>query len=56
MQYYAKRRSGFIRALNIARRFRNNPIPDRADYQKFWEFFLPDEFLRDPSTYMILGF
>jgi hypothetical protein len=53
--YCVKRRSQFISALNIARRFRNNQIPDRADYRKFWEFFLPDEFLMAPNAYVILG-
>jgi hypothetical protein len=52
--YYAKRRKTFIAALNIARQFHSNQVPERFD--KFWEFFLPDDFLQNPLGYAKLGF
>lgn len=54
-QYYAKRRLDFIRVLNLARtQIKGNPVP--ADRVKFWEFFLPDEFLQNPTGYVRRGF
>jgi hypothetical protein len=45
--YIAKRRKQYIKALNTApQQFRNNPVPEH--YTKFWEFFLPDDFLMCP--------
>lgn len=46
--YYARRRDEFKQALNIARGFHDNKVPVTPDYDKFWEFFLPDEFLKNP--------
>ena len=46
--FYASRRLQFKRALNIARGFHKNPVPE--SYEKFWEFFLPNEFLESPMS------
>jgi hypothetical protein len=54
--YIQKRRSEWVQNLNIARRgFRGNPIPEKQ-FAKFWEFFLPDDFLIAPAGYIAHGF
>lgn len=54
--YIKKRRSQWIDKLNIARNgFRGNPIPEKQ-FTKFWEFFLPDDFLVAPTSYIAHGF
>lgn len=54
-KYYATRRQAFIGALNTARsKFKGNTIP--GTFVKFWEFFLPDEFLQNPLGYIRCGF
>jgi hypothetical protein len=54
-KYYTTRRQVFITALNTARsQFRGNPVPN--SFVKFWEFFVPDDFLQDPLGYIRCGF
>lgn len=52
--FFAKRRKEFMIALNIARQFRGNEVPE--SHEKFWEFFLPDGFLQSPLGYIKWGF
>jgi len=52
--YYAKRRKEFVKALNIARGFKGNRVPE--SFVKFWEFFVPDDFLQNPLGYIKWGF
>jgi hypothetical protein len=50
-KFYGQRRDAFRGALNTARKeFHDNAIP--GDFTKFWEFFLPEEFLKSPLTYI----
>ena len=54
-KYYALRREEFRNALNVSRKaIKGNAVP--KDRVKFWEFFLPDEFLQSPRGYIKLGF
>lgn len=52
--YFAMRRLEFANALNKARvAIKGNPVP--LSNVKFWEFFLPDDFLRDPAGCVLFG-
>ncbi len=54
--YLPKRRAEFAAALNTAKsEFRGNPV-GFSNFPKFWEFFLPDAFLKSPMGYLKYGF
>jgi len=52
--YRNRRRDAFRSALNIAKQFKNDPIG--SCFTKFWEYFLPDDFLADPLGYITCGY
>jgi|WetSurMetagenome_2_1015567.scaffolds.fasta_scaffold151784_1 hypothetical protein len=48
-KYILNRRNEFKDALNVARKFHDNQVPTTPRYDKFWEFLLPDEFIKNPT-------
>ncbi len=54
--FYEQRRRAFATVLNSARSaIKGNPVGFKH-FTNFWEFFLPDGFLEDPSGYLRCGF